>query len=497
MPHPTFVREGALFFDKHWADLSALLEASKGSLSKPHFAGGPRAVRITSHADLPKLRLQTFSRFKFCALADVSRFFPSVYTHTIPWAINGKAAAKKDRQYNSAAVYGNRLDFIARQSQDGQTIGIPVGPDTSRVTSEIILAAVDKAFERRSKGRKLVYLRHVDDYWIAGNSFEECERQLQNLRLALHEYELALNEFKTKIVSTNVVFGESWPTEFEREIKEALSPSAKEANTVAILSKIVDRATGANDDGMIRHAIRKVDDNKLWAANWSVLEHFLAQCAIQFSHSFDYVARVVAWRERTGQQVDKKLWKEVALSLAGQAASLGRDSEVLWSLWLLKELDAKISRALSSLLVQNSCALVLGYLAHFFSRGLTVDTGLGKKLWDVVDGDIYAGRHWPLTLELTHLDIASPAPLHSKSIEALQILHKGKASLIDWDARPRVFVDEPDKPNLDGPPEHAIEDYTSDYDSDGDENDGEEDEGDEGGGNEPPAPPLVVKLPWK
>src|ERR1044072_8408599 len=29
LPHPTFVREGALFFDKHWADLSALLEAPR------------------------------------------------------------------------------------------------------------------------------------------------------------------------------------------------------------------------------------------------------------------------------------------------------------------------------------------------------------------------------------------------------------------------------------------------------------------------------------
>src|SRR5262249_10516790 len=162
--------------------------------------------------------------------------------------------------------------------------------------------------ERRSKGRKAVYLRHVDDYWIAGNTIEECERHLQNLRLALHDYELALNEFKTKIVFTNVVFGESWPTEFETEIRRALNEDASEAHTVAILSKIIDRATSENDDGMMRHVIRKIDDGLLWAKNWAILEHFLAQSAIQFSHSFDYVARVVVWRIRIGQSVDKKLW---------------------------------------------------------------------------------------------------------------------------------------------------------------------------------------------
>jgi hypothetical protein len=411
-------------------------------------------------------------------VADVSRFYPSIYTHTIPWAINGKDAAKRDTKSSSSTIFGNRLDFTIRQAQERQTIGIPVGPDTSRVTAEIILSRVDKRFETLSK--KLVYLRHVDDYWIGGQTVEECERHLQNLRLALHESELALNEFKTRIVHSNVVFGESWPTELEKEIREALSPLAKEANTVAMLSKVVDRATKESDDGMIRHAIRKVDDNKLWTSHWNVLQHFLAQCAIQFSHSFDYVARVVSWHVRTGKDVDRKLWREVTVTLAIQAAALGRDSEVLWCLWLLKELETKISASLSTALLKNSCPLVLGYLAHFYSRGLTADNDLGKKLWAAVDGDVFAGRYWPLTLELIHLGIVNPAPQNSRTEAPLRVLHEANASLIDWDARPRVFGDGPPESGADADyPDHAIEDYTSDYDKDEDDEDSdEEDDGD-------------------
>jgi hypothetical protein len=80
VPHPAFVRETAVFFSKHWNDVSKVIDSSPGSLSKPIFhAKGARYVGITPHAELPKLRLKAFSRFKFCLLTDVSRFFSSTY----------------------------------------------------------------------------------------------------------------------------------------------------------------------------------------------------------------------------------------------------------------------------------------------------------------------------------------------------------------------------------------------------------------------------------
>jgi hypothetical protein len=35
IPHPTFVKDQGLFFEKHWADIQALLGGTPGSLSKP------------------------------------------------------------------------------------------------------------------------------------------------------------------------------------------------------------------------------------------------------------------------------------------------------------------------------------------------------------------------------------------------------------------------------------------------------------------------------
>jgi hypothetical protein len=122
LPHPAFLRDQALFFEKHWTELSIVFDKAHGSASKLKFVDpGVRHVKITSHSEFPKIRLRTFSRYKFCLIADVSRFFPSIYTHTIPWAINGKEAAKMDFKHNSATITGNRLDFILdRRSLDRQ-----------------------------------------------------------------------------------------------------------------------------------------------------------------------------------------------------------------------------------------------------------------------------------------------------------------------------------------------------------------------------------------
>jgi hypothetical protein len=175
IPHPTFVKDQGVFFAKHWADIQSLLEAAVGSLSQPIVdAVGARHIRITSHKDLPRLRLKSLSRYRFCLVTDVSRFYPSIYTHAFPWAINGKAAAKEDTQSNSSTVFGNRLDFIVRQAQSKQTIGMPIGPDVSKIAAEILMAAVDTRFIALSGKTVPTYLRHVDDYWVGGNRRLEC-----------------------------------------------------------------------------------------------------------------------------------------------------------------------------------------------------------------------------------------------------------------------------------------------------------------------------------
>jgi hypothetical protein len=317
----------------------------------------------------------------------------------------------------------------------------------------------------------------VDDYWVGGNTQDECEKHLQNLRLALKDYQLDINETKTRIISTKYVFAENWPSELEEEVRQSLTRGGtlSKLDPISTFGKVIDRATRDNDEGIIKRVIHVIDENRLWSSKWDILEHFLAQCAVQFPHSFDYVARVIAWRIRTKKQFDGALWIEIARVLASQAGMLGRDSEVVWAIWLLKEMKQRIPKTLSDTLLANSSSLVLSLLAHFPKHKLASGKNVYSSMRDIVDGDPFAGAFWPLTLELTHLAEEDSKWSSSTAAESLRSLHNAKVSIIDWDAPPKVFSEGPrigGDGGTDGP-DYAIEDFGSDY---GEES---EEEGDE------------------
>lgn len=105
-------------------------------------------------------------------------------------------------------------------------------------------------------------------------------------------------------------------------------------------------------------------------------------------------------------------------------------------------------------------------MAHMYKNGLTNDANIAQSLWDRVEGNTYSGTYWPLTLELTHLQIPNGSAITASGAEPpLRALHDGQLSIFDWSAGPVVFKLPPGKK---GKPKRAIEAYTSDYDDDSD-----------------------------
>ncbi|MBL45553.1 MAG: hypothetical protein CMN71_12790 [Sphingomonadaceae bacterium] len=380
------------------------------------------------------MRMNALSRYKYCLVTDVSRCYPSIYTHSFPWAINGRKKAKADRKWSSDAVFGNRLDFLFRQMQDGQTVGIPVGPDISRIAGEIILSAVDKRYA--PDGANDGYIRHVDDFWIGGHSLQDCEDSLHRLRQSLNYYSLDANEQKTKIVPMSTVISEIWPYDLEMQLKDALSSgdsNRHDARLVSILGNIVGYSIESKDDGIIKFFLRKIDNWGAWQDHWDILEPFLAHVAIQFPYAFEYVAQIVAWRKEGGGQIDEPLWFDINRTLISDAAVLGRDTEVVWGLWLAKQLDQKLSEKTFSTIAANNSPLVIGLLAHFVSKGCVNKVTDASVLWKRVEDDGVSGAEWPLSLELSHLKIERPPSVEMSNNTVLRAMFDANVSLINWE----------------------------------------------------------------
>lgn len=78
---------------------------------------------------------------RYLLKADISQFYPSIYTHTIPWALHSKATAKAGQR--DVELAGNVLDKELQACQHGQTKGIAIGPDTSLGIAELLLSPID------------------------------------------------------------------------------------------------------------------------------------------------------------------------------------------------------------------------------------------------------------------------------------------------------------------------------------------------------------------
>ncbi|MCI7343537.1 MAG: RNA-directed DNA polymerase, partial [Fusobacterium necrophorum] len=87
--------------------------------------------------------------------ADISKCYPSIYTHAIPWALVGKDVAKKNIKRHKE--WYNQIDYFAQISKNGETHGLLIGPHTSNILSEIILCAIDEDLSKKYDS----YIRNI------------------------------------------------------------------------------------------------------------------------------------------------------------------------------------------------------------------------------------------------------------------------------------------------------------------------------------------------
>ncbi len=134
---------------------------------------------------------------------DIQNFFPSIYTHSLSWAIigdkySGKILRKED-------TFANATDSICRKINYGETNGIVVGPEFSRIIAEILLSRVDMTLHDELYSKNVYFNqdykihRYVDDYYIFANTQEKIELIENILQDILISYNLIQNKSKREI----------------------------------------------------------------------------------------------------------------------------------------------------------------------------------------------------------------------------------------------------------------------------------------------------------
>ncbi|MCB7034224.1 RNA-directed DNA polymerase [Streptococcus salivarius] len=158
--------------------------------------------------------------FDYCLQTDVTDCYPSIYTHSISWALHGINVAKSNR---SLDLLGNKIDKSIQSMQNMQTNGIPQGSVLMDFIAEMILGYSDKLLsEELSKEGINNYqiVRYRDDYKIFSDSKEDVEKILKTLSIILYDLNLKLNSAKTYLYDDIILDGIKpdklyWTTKYE------------------------------------------------------------------------------------------------------------------------------------------------------------------------------------------------------------------------------------------------------------------------------------------
>ena len=134
---------------------------------------------------------------------DISKCFDSIYSHSIGWAVIGKDAQKESLHLNGG-TFPDRFDKLMHHMNQGETNGIIIGPEFSRIFAEVILQAIDRTVSNKLSakndallhGRDYEIFRYVDDYFIFVNTDDDATNIVEELQHTLKEYKLYLNTAK-------------------------------------------------------------------------------------------------------------------------------------------------------------------------------------------------------------------------------------------------------------------------------------------------------------
>lgn len=138
-------------------------------------------------------------QYSYIIKADIKSSYPSIYTHSIAWALHGKRFIRKPSNMHDFKHLGNRLDKLFQNANDGCTNGIPIGPVVSDVIAEIVASAVDVEFSNyiQRTGIQCEAVRFKDDYRILARTRSDALRLIKFLQASLKEFNLELSDEKT------------------------------------------------------------------------------------------------------------------------------------------------------------------------------------------------------------------------------------------------------------------------------------------------------------
>jgi len=370
----------------NWSFIKSNLESSNISLTTPVFKKkSSRAIsRKYSFEDISSMFINRSVGANFVLKTDISRYYSTIYTHSIPWALHGKEVAKANRK---DSLLGNLLDKLVRNGQDAQTIGIPVGPDTSLIISEVIGVAMDKHL--MDKNNYISAFRYIDDYYVFYHNRSDAEESLNELQKVLNEYELELNREKTKILEMPQSIEPIWMSQINNIVLD-------NENLISFISLVYSLIKEYSNEEILRYALARLKKLRIKKDNWQLVQSFILNSILYDSSGMPLACSILSEYYHKKFGIDEHKIKKAIKNIIVKSKSSNCDYELTWILWLAHLLKIKLT---DEMLQDLSCInhpIVILILLSSYSYRQKLDTSKWEEY--MIEENLY-NENWLIAYE--------------------------------------------------------------------------------------------------
>lgn len=313
---------------------------------------------------------------------DITNFYHTIYTHSIPWAACGKENVKSNIN-NFKGSLADRVDLLLRCCNRNQTIGIPVGPETSRIVAEIISSKIDSElqYQNPSDFHQIKCDRMQDDWTIGVHNQQIAEEILSQLSQKYQDFGLQINGLKTSIQHLSERNHQNWVS----EISQFLNQDSKQISGVK-LGKFLDFAyclqCNNPDQSVTTYVNSALESQEVQSRDVAALESFLLRAAVISPKSMDRICEFLISIQRQTGCISKKRIRDRFTQLAEKNLCNGFIFEAVWQIYAMRGLGIKVySKQVRNLAVcMNSSVLALTLLDMEY-KGL-LSGGIEKSGWE-------------------------------------------------------------------------------------------------------------------
>lgn len=382
--------------------LELMEDGNSAITAEEHNDGRMFIMNYEDHETKTKATLDISFGAAFRAHADVANCFGSIYTHSLEWAIVGYEEAKKKLQDRGAPKHwSSELDTVLRSAKRKETTGLPIGPATSSIAVEIILAAVDKELANRFR-----FVRYIDDYTAYCATHIEAQEFIRALNIALSQYRLSLNLNKTKITELPEPLVESWVTKLNNAMPWKMEPNGTLSLYTHDAINFLDFAVHLNraepDGSVLKLAAGLICGRAQGDTAATVFQYVL-----NLSWHYPILLPLLEKIDATSDYYEKESVVQKLNSILEINATHRRSDGMCWALYYLRQLSSQPTPENVGRVIETLDTSAIALLSSF-EAGKEAAVAYAKKV--IENGGLYElDQNWLLLYQLFfHDKIGNP-----------------------------------------------------------------------------------------